>query len=688
MSNTITAERGAPASLGATIDDGGVHFAVYSENADEIHVCLFDEGGTQETDRIPLPGRDGGTRFGFVPGLAAGTRYGLRAVGPYKPEEGHRFDYSKFLVDPYAVQLDRPFTYRPALTAPPERQIDSAPFLPRAIVTAPDRDAKPLPFANPGLTYELLVRAYSQRHPDVPAEIRGTVAALAEPYFLDHLQKVGIDTVELMPLAAWIDEGHLLNFNLTNAWGYNPITHMAPDPRLAPGGFAEIRKVVEAMHARGIRVLLDVVFNHSGEGSEEGPTICYRGLDNLLYYRHPEGEPEFMLNDTGTGNTMATHKEPVAKMFIDVLRTWVQATGIDGFRYDLGTVLGRLPEGFSHDAPFFKMVEKDDVLKDRIHVGEPWDVGPGGYQVGNFPKPWFEWQDKFRDDVRKFWKGEAGMIGALATRLAGSADLYNHDGRLPSAGVNFIAAHDGFTLADIAMYEDKHNEANGEDNRDGHNDNHSWNNGVEGETDDPAVIDARGKDIRAMLASLLVARGTPMIVAGDEFGRTQGGNNNGYAQDNEITWLDWDNADEGLIEFTGKLAKLRREHPALNADRFLTGELVEGGDVEDVIWLREDGHAMEDDDWNDPERRFVGMSVYSPKTEADSESERAVIYVNGSHEDVAVTLPEPREGHVYCLHIQSDWPQLEPRRIDHADGVVVQSRSVFIMLEEQDDGEA
>ena len=683
MSNTITDERGAP-KLGATTAEGGVNFAIYSENADDLVLCLFDENGTKETDRLTLPGRDGGVRYGFVPGLSAGARYGYRAEGPWKPEEGHRFDFSKFLVDPYATALDRPFTYRPALTAPPERQIDSAAFMPRCIVHDLDLDAKPMPFGRPGFTYELLVRAFSQRYPEVPVEIRGHVAALREPFFLDHLERIGVETVELMPLAAWIDEGHLMALNLTNAWGYNPITHMAPDPRLAPGGFAEIRATVEALHQRGIRVLLDVVFNHSGEGSEEGPTICYRGLDNLLYYRHPEGEPAFMLNDTGTGNTMATHKAPVAQMFIDVCRTWVQATGIDGFRYDLGTVLGRLPDGFSHDAPFFKMVAADDVLKDRIHVGEPWDVGPGGYQVGNFPKPWFEWQDRFRDDVRKFWKGEDGMIGALATRMAGSADLFNHDGRRPSVGVNFIAAHDGFTLADIAMYEEKHNEANGEDNRDGHNDNHSWNNGVEGETDDPEVIDARGKDIRAMLATLLVSRGTPMIVAGDEFGRTQGGNNNGYAQDNEITWLDWENADEVLIEFTGKLAKLRREHPALSADKFLTGDTVEGGEEPDVVWLKEDGEAMDDADFSDASRRFLGMSVYAPCQEGEDEGERAVIYVNGAHEDAEVTLPFPREAHHFVLYIQSDWPQLEPRTIDAPDTLVVKARSVFVMLEERD----
>ena len=683
MTYAITAERGKPAALGATLDGDGVHFAVHSENADAIQLCLFDATGTRETARLVLPGDKDGRHYGFVPGLAAGARYGLRALGPYRPKDGHRFDPSKLLADPYAVQLDRPFLYHPVLAAPPERQLDSAPYMPRALVTALDRSAAPPPFAAPGLTYEVLVRAYSQRHPDVPAEIRGTVAALAEPVFLDHMEKLGVETVELMPLAAWIDEGHLSAHGLTNAWGYNPVTHMAPDPRLAPGGFPEIRRVVDALHARGIKVLLDVVLNHSGEGDEDGPTVCYRGLDNLLYYRHAEDEPGLLVNDTGTGNTLATHREPVARLCIDVLRTWVEATGLDGFRYDLAPVMGRLDDGFSTDAPFFRMLAADPVLKHRIHVAEPWDIGPGGYQVGRFPKPWFEWQDKFRDDVRRFWRGDAGMVGALATRLAGSADLYDRDGRRPSSGVNFIAAHDGFSLADITAYADKHNAANCEGNRDGHNDNHSWNNGVEGDTDDPAILEARGKDIRAMLATLMVARGTPMLVAGDEFGRSQGGNNNGYAQDNEITWLAWARADTDLAAFVARLSQLRRAHPALNADRFLTGRPVEGGDVEDVVWLREDGAPMEPGDWSDPERRFLGMSVYAPRGADDIESERAVIYLNAGDADIAITLPPPRPDHAYCLHLQSDWPQLEPRRIDAADGLIVQSRSVFVILEER-----
>ncbi|KQT69725.1 MULTISPECIES: glycogen debranching protein GlgX [unclassified Aureimonas] len=683
MATSITAERGKPASLGATIEADGVHFAVYSENADALELCLFDEAGTLETERLELPGSDGGTRFGFVPGLAEGARYGLRAKGPFDPRAGHRFDPSKLLVDPYALRLDRPFLYEPSLAAPPERELDSAAFLPRAIVTAPPRDAEALPFAAPGFTYELLVRAFSQADPEISSELRGTISALAEPRTLDHLARIGIDTIELMPLAAWIDEGHLTARNLTNAWGYNPVTHMAPDPRLSPGGLAEIRRVVAALHERGIRVLLDVVFNHSGEGDDAGPTISYRGLDNRLYYAHEEERPDVLVNVTGTGNTFAAWKEPVACLFVDAARTWVETTGIDGFRYDLATVLGRFPEGFREDAPYFRMIAEDPVLKDRIHLAEPWDIGMGGYQVGRFPKPFLEWQDRFRDDVRKFWRGEDGRIPGLATRLAGSADLYDREGRKPSASVNFVAAHDGFSLADLVMYEEKHNEANGEDNRDGSNDNHSWNNGAEGPTDDPAIIEARGRDMRALLATLMVARGNPMIVAGDEFGRTQKGNNNGYAQDNEITWLDWAGADENLIAFTADLAALRRSHPALVADAFLTGT-AQGSALPDVVWRREDGAAMAEPDWHDPARRFLAMDLAAPG--ADGTTERALVYLNAGRDDATVTLPSPQPERHWTLRLQSDWPALEPRSLDAGAGLIVKARSVFVLVERTEGG--
>ena len=688
MTARITSERGCPDGLGATLDTDGVHFAVFSAHAEMIELCLFDAAGTLETDRLALPGRKGDIHFGFVPSLCAGARYGLRAHGPYDRKAGHRFDPAKLLVDPYAVRLDRPCLSHPALMAPPERRLDTGPLMPRALVTDLSRDAAPLPFSVPGLTYEVLVRGLSQRHPEVPETIRGTVSALSHPAILDHLAKIGVETVELMPIAAAIDEAHLARLHLTNAWGYNPITHMAPDPRLVPGGFGELRRVVDALHERGIRVLLDVVLNHSGEGDEAGPTLCYRGLDNLTYYAHSQDEPDRLVNDTGCGNTFAAWREPVVRLFIDTLKTWVEAAGIDGFRYDLAPVLGRLPGGFKPDAPFLQAVASDPVLASRIHVAESWDIGPGGYQVGQFPKPWFEWQDRFRDDVRRFWKGENGTVPALATRLAGSADMFDKDGRRPSASVNFVAAHDGFTLFDLSLYAEKHNEANGEDNRDGHNENFSWNNGVEGDTDDRSVIEARGRDIRALLATLFVARGTPMLVAGDEFGRSQGGNNNAYCQENETTWLDWAKADETLIDFVAKLSDLRRSHPALCADAFLRGEALDESGLKDVEWLNETGRAMAVADWEDPARRLLGLSLYAPKGEGtgpahrDAERARAVVYLNAGQEDATVELPAPRPGHRFRLVMQSDCPNLEQRPLDARDGLVVKARTVFILVEE------
>ncbi|KAB0682590.1 glycogen debranching protein GlgX [Aureimonas leprariae] len=675
MTTALTAERGRPPALGATVEDDGIHFAVYSENADEVTLCLFDQYGARETERLRLPGRDGNTRFGFAPELPEGTRYAFRARGPFAPAEGHRFDASKLLVDPYAIRLDRPFVYRPELAAPPSRGVDSGPFVPRCIAERPSQEGRPLPFAPPGFTYEMLVRGFSQLRPDVPVRLRGTVAALGEAPLLDHLSRLGVETVELMPLTASLDERHLPTLGLTNAWGYNPICQMAPDPRLAPGGFAEIRAAVEALHGRGIRALLDIVLNHSGESDEFGPTVCYRGLDNALYYRHAADDPSRLVNDTGTGNTFAADRGPVLDLFRATLRRWVEETGIDGFRYDLGTVLGRLPNGFSRSAPFFAMVAEDPVLKDRIHVAEPWDIGPGGYQVGNFPPPFLEWQDRFRDDVRRFWRGDDRTVGALATRLAGSADLFGAPGRKPSDGVNFLAAHDGFTLADLVAYTQKHNEANGEGNRDGHNDNHSWNNGVEGVTTDPAVREARGRDVRALLATLFVARGNPMLTAGDELGRTQGGNNNAYSQDNEITWIDWRRADRELVDFVGRLQRLRRGHPALAADAFLTGEAASGGQP-DVEWLREDGAAMTVADWNEPHRRFLGLRLHAPGGEA------ATVYLNAGRDEVLATLQSPRRGSGLVLALRSDRPDAEAAPLDPERPLPVAARSVFVLVEE------
>ncbi|MBO0663625.1 glycogen debranching protein GlgX [Jiella sp. MQZ9-1] len=679
MSVSITSERGLPKRLGATPTKRGVEFAVTSENADWIHLCLFDESGTREVQRLRLPGAADGVRFGFVPDLKPGARYGLRAEGPFNPAAGHRFDPSKLLVDPYAIRLDRPFIYHPVLAAPADQRLDSAPYVPRAIVCDPERHAAPLASSTPGFVYELHVRGFSQRHPAVADPIRGTLAALCEPALLDHIAALGVDTVELMPIAAWIDERHLSQLGLTNAWGYNPITHMALDPRLAPGGPGDLRRVVDGFHHRGIRVLLDVVFNHSGEGPAEGPTLSYRGLDNALYYRHAEDGA--LINDTGCGNTFACDREPVARLVLDTLRHFVETAGVDGFRYDLAPVLGRDAEGFSPAAPLLRTIADDPLLKDCIHIAESWDIGPGGYRVGEFPPPFYEWQDRFRDDVRRFWRGDPAMVGDLATRLAGSADIFGGARRRPSVGVNMIAPHDGFCLADLTAFVDKHNAANGEDNRDGHGENFSWNQGVEGPVADHQIQARRQRDVRALLATLFVSRGSLMIVAGDEIGRTQRGNNNAYCQDNETLWLDWAAADLSLAAFVARLARLRRDHPALSADRFLTGNIVEG-DVEDVVWLTEAGTPMRDVDWHDPTRHCLAMSVYAPRRSTDDNSERALIYLNAAASCVEVRLPAARPRHRFTLFLRSDEPGAETLLLPADGTLTIAPRAVYVILEQ------
>ena len=548
-----------------SLRDSGADFAAVSRHADAIHVDIAGE-------RIRLGERLGDIHYGFIPGVKAGDAYGLRATGPFDPAAGHLFDAAKLLVDPMAVALDSAFKWHPDLAAFGK---DTSALVPRSIVAAPLPLASPLPFRRPGFIYEVQVKAFTKLHPDVPPALRGTVAALAHPAIIAHLKHLGVDTLELMPLAAWIDERHLAQAGLANAWGYNPVSFMAPDPRLAPGGFAEIRNTVAALHAEGIRVVLDVVFNHTGESDLGGPTLSLRGLDNALYFRHANGA---LVNDTGCGNTLALGRAPVVALVMDAMRTWVNATGIDGFRYDLAPVMGRTAQGFSADAPLLGAIQQDPLLGGLIHIAEPWDIGPGGYQLGNFPARWMEWNDRTRDDMRRFWRGDAGSTGGFATRLAGSSDIFNSNHRRPSAGVNFVSAHDGFALRDAVTYAVKNNFANGEGNRDGSDHEVSW-----------SAAD-RHAAARELLSSLFLARGTPMLAAGDEFGRTQKGNNNAYAQDNDTAWLDWTTADQSLVRFVANLAAFRRGNPAFFADRFLTPS--------DAEWFNADGSAMAGEDWN------------------------------------------------------------------------------------------
>jgi glycogen operon protein len=617
--------------LGATVSPDGVRFAVRSGAAERIWLCLFD--GEREAQRLEMAS-EGGVHALVVPGLKAAARYGLRADGPYDPGKGLWFDPDKLLVDPYAVEIDRPYVHDPHLAARRGEGGDTAPLVPKAIVRALPEPlpARPPLFDPGGLIYELPVKAFSIRHPDVPEQDRGTLRALKAPAVIDHLKKLGVSAVELMPVAAWIDERHLPPLGLTNAWGYNPMTFMALDPRLAPNGLNDLRDAVSALHGAGIGVILDVVFNHTGESDALGPTLSLRGLDARAYYRHAPGGK--LVNDTGTGNTLACDRPVVRQLILDSLRHFVRHAGIDGFRFDLAPILGRDAGGYRKNAPLLEAMRADPLLGDRVLIAEPWDIGRDGYQLGNFPSPFLEWNDRFRDDVRRFWRGDAGTVGALATRLAGSSDVFQRDAATDTRTVNFVAAHDGMTLADLVAYATKHNEANGEKNRDGHDENFSWNDGVEGETDDAGVIANRRRDMRALLATLFAARGAVMLTAGDEFGRSQRGNNNAYAQDNETTWLDWAGRDTELEDHAAALSALRRASPALRQVRFLAGGTGDGS-VPDVAWLTETGAPLDDVTWQEPARRRLAMIL----RDGNAEGGRLAVLVNGDRRASTFALP-------------------------------------------------
>ncbi|MBN9244230.1 MAG: glycogen debranching protein GlgX, partial [Mesorhizobium sp.] len=633
--------------------------------AERVWVCLFD--GERET-WLELKSEGGGVHALFVPGLKDGTRYGFRADGPYAPEKGLWFDAQKLLVDPYAVEIDRPYIYDARLAARRGEGGDTAALVPKAIaraLPAPPPMQSPL-FDPGGLIYELPVKAFSIRHPGVPEKDRGTLRALKAPAVIDHLKKLGVSAVELMPVAAWIDERHLPPLGLTNAWGYNPVTFMALDPRLAPGGLADLREAVCALHKAGIGVVLDVVFNHTGESDAQGPTLSLRGLDAQAYYRHDAGAK--LVNDTGTGNTLACDHPAVQRLVLDSLRHFVRHAGVDGFRFDLAPVLGRDDAGYRPDAPLLEAMRADPLLGDRILIAEPWDIGRNGYQLGNFASPFLEWNDRYRDDVRRFWRGDAGAVGALATRMAGSSDVFQRDGAPATRTMNFIAAHDGMTLADLVSYAGKHNEANGENNRDGHDENFSWNDGVEGETDDPAIRARRDADKRALLATLFASRGAIMLTAGDEFGRSQRGNNNAYAQDNDLTWLDWAGRDTALEDFVAALSALRQAAPALQTIRFLAGRPAGTGKMADVEWLAETGTPLDDVTWQDPARRRLAMVM----ADGNAQGGRLAVLVNGDRRGSTFVLPG-REGFRWAAALEGG----------PAAGEAVPGRSVALMIEQR-----
>ena len=652
---------GAPEPLGLTLVPGGANVAVFSAHANAIVLCLFDGAGQVETERVPLPERSGDVFHGFVAGIGPGARYGLRAHGPYDPRNGHRFNAAKLLVDPYATALDRRFSLQPELFGElpdgvTRNDADSAPFVPKGVARPPS--PRPAPWPRPPwsdtVVYELHVRGFTRTLAAVPEALRGTCAGLAHPAAIDHLVRLGITTVELMPIAAAIDERHLAALGLTNYWRYNPAALLVPDPRLAPGGIDELAACVAALHAAGIEVVQDVVFNHSGEGDALGPTVSLRGLDNATYYRTIPGDAARYVNDTGCGNTLALDRPPVLRLAMDALRHYA-AAGIDGFRFDLATTLGRRDGGFDPAAPLLQAIAQDPALRELKLIAEPWDLGPGGYRLGAFPAAWGEWNDAYRDTLRRFWRGDAGMTGALATRLAGSADIFAPRSRRPSRSVNFITAHDGFTLADLVAYQTKHNAANGEDNRDGTDANLSWNHGVEGATDDPAVLAARAGDVKALLATLLLSRGTPMLAMGDELGRSQQGNNNTYAQDNALSWIDWEHADRDLAAFTAALIDLRRRHRALRAERELDGAPADDSGIPDVEWRRPDGGAMDAADWARADNRALIAVLYAPAA-AGLPADRVGVAINAGTDALTVRWPEPRAGQAWRVLVDTALP--------------------------------
>ena len=650
MTRDLTILAGRPAPLGATADGDGVNFAIFSDNATRMTLSLFSEDGATETHRLDLPEREGGIWHGYVPGLAPGQKYGLRADGPYAPGEGHRFNANKLLLDPYARQITAHPEWDDALMGYTvgAKEIDlgfdrrdSAPFMPRCVVcaTSGDRATPPDTVLAESVIYECHVRGMTMQHPRVTQ--RGTFLGLASDPMLDHLTGLGITAVELLPVQAFLNDRFLVNKKLVNYWGYQTLGFFAPDPRyLAEGDIAEFRQMVARFHAAGIEVLLDVVYNHTCEGDQTGPTLSFRGLDNRSYYRLAD-DPRFYLNHTGTGNTMNTDHPMVLRMILDSLRYWVEEMHVDGFRFDLGATLARTSEGFRSDAPFFTLIRQDPVLNRVKLISEPWDIGPGGYQLGAFPPPFLEWNDKFRDGVRRYWKGDAGMVPELANRLTGSAVQFDHSGRAATSSVNVVTAHDGFTLTDLVSYNERHNHENGEDGRDGHSANFSDNLGTEGPTDDVGIAAARARRRRNLMATLLLSQGTPMILGGDELGRTQGGNNNAYCQDNATSWVDWSEIDEEFLAFTRQMIAFRKSHPILRQKRFLHSRerLIDG--LEDLFWWRPGGAPMRDADWQDAGLKVLCAEMRTASgTPLYAAREEALFFVFNVGDEVKVALPD------------------------------------------------
>lgn len=696
---------GKPYPLGATWDGEGVNFALFSERAEKVELCLFDETGRREIHRIPLQEQTDQVWHCYLPEGRPGLRYGYRVHGPYEPEQGLRFNRHKLLLDPYAKQIqnglrwhDVHFGYRVGHRNEDlsfDRR-DSAPGMVKGIVVDSaftwGADRPPLTPWHRTIIYELHVKGFTIQHPDVPPALRGTYAGLTTAPVIDYLTRLGVTAVELLPVHLFIDDRHLIERGLRNYWGYNSIGFFAPEARYcATGSINEFKTMVKTFHSAGIEVILDVVYNHTAEGNQLGPTLSFRGIDNTAYYRLVSDNPRYYQDYTGTGNTLNMRHPRVLQLIMDSLRYWVLEMHVDGFRFDLAATLARELHEVDRLGAFLDIIHQDPVLSQVKLIAEPWDLGEGGYQVGKFPVGWAEWNDKYRDALRSYWKGDGGVIGELAYRITGSSDLYARSGRKPYASINFVTAHDGFTLLDLVSYNSKHNEANGEENRDGTDDNRSWNCGVEGPTDDPEVNQLRARQKRNILATLFLSQGVPMLLAGDEIGHTQNGNNNAYCQDNEISWISWDPAkvDSELLDFVRRLVALRRDHPAFHRRNFFQGRKIKGAEIKDILWLRPDGQEMTDEEWNQEFARCLCVSLSGEAVDEVDErgqpirDENFLLLLNAHHEEIPFVLPAPAPDAGWIAVIDTSCQTMQHPDEFYSGGISypLQPRSLALLVE-------
>jgi isoamylase len=685
--------------LGASYDGAGTNFSVFSEVAERVELCLFDEQG-KET-RCDLPETTSFCWHGYLPNIVPGQRYGFRVHGPWAPREGIRCSPAKLLLDPYARAIEGQvdwneavFSYRFDDPDGPLNETDSAPFMPKSVVINPffdwGNDRHPRTRLSETIIYEAHVKGFSKKFTELPEELRGSYAALGHPKAIEYLTRLGITAVELMPVHQFVHDSHLLERGLRNYWGYNSIGYLAPHNEYSSSGqtgqqVQEFKQMVKALHEAGIEVILDVVYNHTAEGNHLGPTLSFKGLDNAAYYRLMNNDRRFYMDYTGTGNTLNMRHPHVLQLIMDSLRYWVLEMHVDGFRFDLASTLARGLHDVDRLSAFFDIIQQDPVISQTKLIAEPWDVGEGGYQVGNFPPLWLEWNGKYRDCVRDYWRGQDQTLGEFAFRFTGSSDLYEGTGRRPYASVNFITAHDGFTLNDLVSYNDKHNEANGEENRDGESHNRSWNCGAEGPTDDPAVNALRNRQRRNFLSSLFLSQGIPMLLGGDEIGRTQKGNNNAYCQDNEISWFDWQSADRDLLDFTTRIIELRKQHPVFRRRRWFQGRPIHG--VTDIGWFTPDGVEMEEEHWGEGFAKAVGVALNGEAIDdPDPRGERIVddsfyVLFNAHHERLRFVLPKENWGKEWTLVLDTAATQPEEEQGSHKAGeeVDVEARSLKVL---------